>query len=62
MDENNQYGNVMTKPLPTGSMKRKKIPTMKEVDLIIQGISDEDKLGRLFVVNIHFHKKNSKKK
>ena len=33
MDENNQYGNVMTKPLQTGSIRRaKKLPTMKEFD------------------------------
>ena len=24
MDENNQYGNAMTKPLPTGSIQKKK--------------------------------------
>ena len=57
MGKNNQYGNAMTKPLPTCSIKRKKIPTMREFDLITQGISDEDKIGHLFVVNIHFDKK-----
>ena len=41
MDENNQYGNAMTKALPTGSVKKeKKVPTLKEFDLIIQGILD----------------------
>ena len=31
MDENNQYVNGMTKPLPTGSIKRsKKTPTLRE--------------------------------
>ena len=33
MDENEQYGNAMTS-LPTSSIKRKKIPTMTEFDLI----------------------------
>ena len=56
MDENNQCGNAMTKPLPTGSIKRKKIPTMREFNLIIQGILDEYKAGHLFVVDIHFVK------
>ena len=32
---------------------------MKEFELIIQGISDEDKIGLLFVVDIHFDHKNS---
>ena len=41
----------MTKPLPTGSIKRKKIRTKKEFDLIVQGILDENKIGSLFVVN-----------
>ena len=57
MDENNQYGNEMTKPLPTGSIKRKKISNKKEFDLIVQGILDEKKTGSLFVVNIHFEQK-----
>ena len=41
MDENNQYGNAMTKPLPTGSIqkKKKKHLSMREFDLIIQGVS-----------------------
>ena len=59
MDENNQFGNAMTKPLPNGSIKRKKNPTMTEFNLIIQGILDEDKAGHLFVVDIHFDQKNA---
>ena len=60
MDENNQYGNVMAKPLQTGSIKRaKKFPTMKEFDLILQGISDEDKIGHLFIVDTEFDQKNA---
>ena len=47
MDENNQFGNAMTKPLPKGSIKIKKNPTMTEFNLIIQGILDEDKAGHL---------------
>ena len=62
MDENNQYGNAMAKPLPTGSIKRKKMPTMREFDLIIQGISGEDKIGHLFVVDVHFDQKNASEK
>ena len=57
MDGNNKYGTAVTKLLPTRSIKRKKIPTMREFDLIIQGISDEDNIGHLFVVDIPFDKK-----
>ena len=63
MDENNQYGNARSKPLPTSSIKRsKRIPSMRELDLIIQGISDEDKIGHLFVVDIKFDTNNAGKK
>ena len=63
MDENNQHGNAMTKPLPIGSIKiLKKIPSMREFDLIIQGILDEDKIGHLFVVDIKFETKNASEK
>ena len=33
MDENNQYGKAMTKLLPTGIIKRKKVSTMRGFDL-----------------------------
>ena len=63
MDENNQYGNAMTKPLPTGSIRGvKKLPTMREFDLILQGISDTDKIGHLFIADIEFDKKKRNKK
>ena len=61
MNENNQYRNAMTKPLPTVSIKREKIPTTREFDLTIQSISDEDKIG-LFVVDVHFDQKNVSEK
>ena len=62
MDENNQCGNAMTKPFPTGSIKRtKELPTMREFDLTVQGISDTDKIGHLFIVDIEFDHKNATK-
>ena len=35
---------------------------MREFDLIIKGISDEDKIGHLFVVDIYFDQKNNSEK
>ena len=62
MDENNQYGNAMTKPLLTSSIKRRKrLPTMKEFDLILQGISDENKIGHLFLLTLNLIRKMSRK-
>ena len=62
MDENNQHRNEMTKTLITGSIKRKKIPTKRKLDRIIQEILDENNICPLFVVNIHFEQKNAREK
>lgn len=48
----------MTKPLPAGIIKRmKKIPSYIELDLIIQTISDKDKIGYIFFVDNEFNTK-----
>ena len=53
----------MAKPLPTGCIKRcKKIPTEREFDLIVQSISNEDKVGHLFAVDFEFGSQNASKK
>ena len=46
MDENNQYSNAMTKPLPYGRIKKmKKIPTFYEFNKIQSNLSHEDKMA-----------------
>ena len=63
MDEKNHYGNAMIKPLPTGSIKKmKNIPSLKEFDFIIHGISYKDKIGHLFVADIELDHKNADEK
>ena len=66
--ENNSYEDKrvvekilkMAQPLRTGYIKKsKKLPTLKEFNLIIKGISHEDKIVHLFVVDIEFDKKNA---
>ena len=54
MNENNQYGNAMTKPLPTGCIKKKKnyTPNYRELQLLLEVISHTDKIGHLFIVDI----------
>ena len=43
MNENNQYGQALTKPLPTVCIKKKKtIPTWCESNLLINKASIED--------------------
>ena len=61
MDENNQYGFAMTKPLPYGCIKKKKVlPTLEELEQILNNVTLDDKLGHLFVVDIVFDKVNEK--
>ena len=61
MDENKEYGNVMTKSLPYGCIKKSsKVPSLLEFNMIFDSISDKDKGGHLFIVNIKFHNKNEK--
>ena len=61
MDENNQYGFAMTKPLPYGCIKKKEnLPTLDELAVLLENVTLEDKLGHLFVVDIKFADINKK--
>ena len=55
MDENNQYGFAITKPLPYGCIKLKKsVPTLEELKDLLANVTLDDKIGHLFVVDIIF--------
>ena len=62
MDENNQYGNAMTQPLPYGCIKNKwkKITSLRESNMIHNKVSHTVKMSHLFIVDIKFHVKNEK--
>ena len=61
MDENNQYGFAMTKPLPYGCIKKKKnVPSLEELTVLLENVTLGDKLGHLFVVDIEFPDINEK--
>ena len=61
MDENNQYGMAMTRPLPYGCIKRKKhILNFDELEQLLQNVSLEDKIGHFFTVNTEFTDVNPK--
>ena len=63
IDENNQYGNAMTKPLPYGCIKKEKvIPTLREYNFIQENLSIEDNIGNLFVVDIKFNEEAADEK
>ena len=61
MDENNQYGMAVTKPLPYGCIKKQPHPpSMLEFNKIFDRISHEDSIGHLFVVDIKLNEINPK--
>ena len=61
MDENNQYGQAMTKASPYGCIKKQEHPpSLLEFNKILDKISHDDKIWHLFIVDIKFYNKNSK--
>ena len=61
MDENNQYGMAMTKPLPYGCIKKRDHPpTLADFNNILNEISHQDLTCHLFIVDIKFHNVNPK--
>ena len=61
LDENNQYGHVMTKPLPTGCIKNEADLSWRTFNLLLESVSLEDKIGHLYIVDIKFDYKNATK-
>ena len=61
MDENKQYGNLITKPLPCGCIKeQQKIPSHREFNVILKTLSYTDKIEHLFLLAIKFRVENEK--
>ena len=62
MDENNQYGQAMTKPLSYGCIKKQEhVPCMTEFNKILDKISHDNNIGHLLIVDIKFHNVNPKR-
>ena len=59
MDENNRNDKASTDRL---HKKMKKIPTLREFDLLIEAISHEDKIGHLFIVDVEFNTEKEPKR
>ena len=61
MDENDQYGFAMTKPLSYGCIKKKKrVPSLEELTALLEKVTLEDKIGHLFVDDMEFANINEK--
>ena len=59
LDENNEYGNGMTKPLPTGCIKDNDYISWKTFNFLLESVSFEDTIGHLYIVDIEFDFKNA---
>ena len=58
-DENNQYGNGMTKPLLTGCIKDSDNISWTTFNNLLESVSFDDTIGHLYIVNIEFDFKNA---
>ena len=62
LDENNQYGNGMTKPLLTGCIKDRDDISWETFNSLLESVSFEDTIGHLYIVDIEFDFKNATKR
>ena len=59
LDENNQYGNGMIKPLPTGCIKDNDDISWETFNFLLESVTFEDTSGHLYIVDIEFGVKNA---
>ena len=50
--ENNQYGNGVTKPLPTGCIKDSDNISWKIFKNLLESVSFQDTMGHLYIIDI----------
>ena len=62
LDENNQYGFAMTRPMPTGCIKEHPSPSWVKFNLPPETVSLDDPIGHLFAVDIEFDDQNATEK
>ena len=59
LNENNQYGHGMTKPLPTGCIKDNDGISWETFNILLEIVNFDDKIGHLYIVDIEFDFKNA---
>ena len=62
LHENNQYGNGMTKPLPTDCIKDNSDISWETFNFLLEKVDFEDIIGHLYIVDIEFDIKNATKR
>ena len=59
LNENNQYGNAMTKLLPTGCIKDDEDISWETFNFLLELVGFEDEIGHLYIVDTEFDVKNA---
>ena len=59
LDDNNQYGNGMSKPLPTDWIKGNKDISWETFNFLPESVSFDNKIGYLHILDIEFDVKNA---
>ena len=54
LDESNQYGFAMTKPMPTGCIKLNPDISWRTFDILLESVDLFDPTGHLYIVDIEF--------
>ena len=61
MDEHNEYGQAMTKPLPYGCIKKKKkVLCLEELPALLKSVTLDDDIGHVFTLDMEFSDINPK--
>ena len=62
LDENNQYGFAIAKPMPTGCIKFDTDISWKTFNHVLETVDLDDKIGHLYIVDIYFDYENATQK
>ena len=62
LDENNQYGFAMIKPMSTGCIKEKDLLCWLDFHILLETVDSNVSIGHLFIVDIIFDRKNATEK
>ena len=62
LDENNQYGNGITKPLPTGCIKHDSDISWVTLNFLMETVDFKDTIGHLYIADIEFDSGNTTEK
>ena len=62
LDENNQYGNGITKPFPAGCIKDDSDISWATFNFLMETVDFKDTIGHLYIVDVEFDYENSTEK